>query len=118
MAVKVHFYARYAHPVPGWAGWDAGAGCADSIMPERTVIICKAALGRTGGLPRDKKNKGKNGLAFVAAHPSQRGKDGAPRSVAGMGKANPKGGPPARKDKYPAWVGYPAGIRRLQVHFD
>jgi len=69
MAVKVHFYARYAHPVPGWAGWDAGAGCADSIMPERTVIICKAALGRTGGLPRDRKNKGKNRAGLCGGPP-------------------------------------------------
>jgi hypothetical protein len=65
----VHFYARYAHPVPGWAGWDAGAGWADSIMPERMVIICKGALGRTGGLPRDGKNKGKNRAGLCGCPP-------------------------------------------------
>jgi len=38
-------------------------------MPERMVIICKGALGRTGGVLWDGKNKGKNRTGICGGPP-------------------------------------------------
>ena len=63
-------------------------------MPERVIWP----------LGRGRKDRGKNGLAFVAAHPSKRGKDGAPCFCGWT-----KGGPPAQRGLRPIGEGSPYG---------